>query len=177
MYAYTRHIRYYLALATPEQVAEGIAWYGSAAAATIEGIAEDTGLHFETVAGVVALLSPRVRWYKNIAGARRLCEAFVRGNHQPVVSGLPHNRNKAWKYLQTHSYELIRGDKVTAFYANLTGDEHPCDGGYDGQSVPQRSVSWQRWIHPADIMQFSGHISGWQRVRSGRPRRFRLSSG
>jgi hypothetical protein len=122
-YAYTRHIRNYLALATSEQRREGIAWYGASAASTIESIARETGLDFEHVAGVVALLSPRVRWYKNIEGARDFCRAYVSGNPEPYANGLPYNRRKAWQWLHTRDYELLTGNKVSAFYQNLTGNE------------------------------------------------------
>jgi hypothetical protein len=122
-YAYARNIRHYLALATDEQRREGEAWYGSAAAASIEAICERTGLDFDTVAGAVALLSPRVRWWQNLRVAEEYCHAYARGYRQPIGSGLPSNRDKAWRWLHSRDYSIISGNKVTAFYRNLTGDE------------------------------------------------------
>lgn len=122
-YAYLRNLRYYLNLATPEQVKEGLAWYGESARAEIERIALECQLDYSAVAGVVALLSPRVRWYQNVADAERFCRAYRSERACPIAAGLPANRRKAWQWLHTRNYSLITGNKVSAFYANLTGDE------------------------------------------------------
>lgn len=118
---YRRNIRFYLALATSEQVADGLAWYAEALE-TIRGIADDCQLPVNIVAAVVAALSPRNRWNQNLQDARAFCEAYWAGADCPSAATFGANRQRAWSILCERNAGLLSGRKVCAFYANLIGD-------------------------------------------------------
>lgn len=124
MYAYTRHIRYYLALATPEQVAEGSAWYANIRE-LVAKLAQQYGLEKETVAHVISALSPRCRWENNLPEAENYLRAFtdtlLSGLGYPLASTYKNNRIRAWAILARNARCV--GRKTAAFAANLLGDE------------------------------------------------------
>lgn len=109
--------------ATPEEYDTGVAWYADARA-TIAALANRIpGYSPITFAGVVAALSPRIRWSTNLDTAMRMCRAAANRKGQPKVAGLPGNRDRAWRIAKTGQFYHLKGPKVRAFAANLTGDE------------------------------------------------------
>lgn len=108
--------------ATDEEFEAGLNWYSDANAA-IGVMATEVGIPHIRMAGIVAALSPRVRWATNLDAAIRMARAAKRRKAQPIVAGLPINRNRAWKIARTGDYHRnIIGPKVSAFFRNLIGD-------------------------------------------------------
>ena len=62
-------------LATPHEIAVGRAWYPQAYE-TARIMASDYGLCVQTVVGVIAALSPRNKWERNLLDAENLIEAY-----------------------------------------------------------------------------------------------------
>jgi hypothetical protein len=107
-------------------VAAGKNWYP--AVREIAGV-----MHPSVVAGagVIAALSPRQRWDKNIEYAVTVCDAARSGGVMPSVGGTLRNVTKAWN-IAVGSYkfdpieELNSSEgsyKVNRFYYNILGDQ------------------------------------------------------
>lgn len=94
--------------------AEGRRWYPNAEA-NIASLAEAFGLGRPAVAGIVAALSPQQKWRTNLNSARLVLEGRV-------PSGYGSNRRKAEALRDGASpFDVLGGDKVTSFWANLIG--------------------------------------------------------
>src|SRR3990167_9874307 len=108
--------------ATPLETLEGAAWYDNARA-EIEALAIAYSLPARTIAGVVAVLSPRLRWSENIIDASNVIYQFRAGITAENCKSRTFLRsvNKAYNVLQGDD-SAISGPKVTAFYRNLLGD-------------------------------------------------------
>jgi len=104
------------AAAESDVIEAGRIWYPSA-----ENVIADLSREFQLgrprIAAVVAVLSPRQRWRKNIEGTRAVLEG------EPWrVPGYGANRDKAVALAAGAPLEeIIGGDKVTSFWANLIG--------------------------------------------------------
>ena len=108
--------------ADADAVAAGLAWYGRAES-TIAGLAQTYGISRDAAAGVVAVLSPRSRWQTNLEWAESVLRAAQSGAECPAVS-MGANRSKAWSIANGADPEsVVSGPKVTAFWANLRGDD------------------------------------------------------
>ena len=105
--------------ATAADLAAGLEWYGRA-----ERAAADVAPHDPTTgAAIIAALSPRNRWNVNVAQAARVALAAACGFDCPAVS-TGGNREKAWRIaLGESAADVLRGPKVRAFFANITGDD------------------------------------------------------
>jgi len=117
---YRRNIRAWYAQSTPEERAEGMAWYPEARK-HVARIACDYLLPNERVAHLIAALSPRNKWHRNIADAERFARAYVRGQAMPSAAAFTSNARAAWAVL--HDGASASGRKVESFAANLCGDE------------------------------------------------------
>lgn len=103
--------------ASPEMREAGRAWYPNAYA-----ICEAIGggvVPAETVARVMAILSPRCTWRTCVAWTLLLVDAYLTGQPVPAVSTAG-NRDKAWREL--HGQPALSGQKVTAFARAIQGD-------------------------------------------------------
>lgn len=106
----------------PTAAEEGTAWYDRASD-TAAALAAGSGLPYARCAGVIAALSPRVSWSVNVRAAAAIVDAAAYGRAEPVVAGLGANRRKAWRIATgADPADVLGGDKVRAFYANITGD-------------------------------------------------------
>lgn len=85
-------------------------WYRHARQAC-QQLADETGLSLEVAVGVVAVLSPRLKWEANIREARKVIEG-------KTSMALGRNVEKARRILATGRVELS-GPKVTSFYRNI----------------------------------------------------------
>jgi hypothetical protein len=105
--------------ASAADLATGLDWYEHA-----RTFARSLGLDDETGAGVVAALSPMNGWSANMTLARGLTERYLAGEAMPTSGfGLRGNVLKAWRILDGQDpLDVLRGQKVTAFYANIMGD-------------------------------------------------------
>lgn len=103
--------------------AAGLAWYGRAADAAAD-LAARHGLPPDQAAGIIAALSPRVRWQANLRAADAVAAAATRGDSQPPrVSALPGSVLKAWRIARGNpAGSVLAGPKVRAFWRNITGD-------------------------------------------------------
>lgn len=107
--------------AEPSAMADGLAWYGRAES-IMAAMAERNGVDRHTAAGVTAALSPRTPWARNLTIADAVISAAMTGAPVPSV-GTRANVDKAWKIANGADPDaVLGGPKVTAFYANLTGD-------------------------------------------------------
>lgn len=105
--------------ASADDLAAGLEWYARA-----ERAAADVAPHNPTMgAAIIAALSPRNRWSVNVAQAARVALAAACGFDCPAVS-TGGNRAKAWRIaLGEPAADILRGPKVRAFFANITGDD------------------------------------------------------
>lgn len=105
-------------LATDSEIEEGMSWYDDAReiAATMDP------LNPNRAAGVIAALSPRLDWGRNVMLAQRAYSAF---QQDPTMKGhkwgtLGANAEKAHRILKgEHPEDVLKGDKVRAFYAAI----------------------------------------------------------
>lgn len=95
----------------------GWRWY-SDARAIVKGLAEVYGRRDETVAGVIAALSQRQEWRRNV----RQAEAALKAGR--AVGGLGQARERANRILAgEHPWKVLRGPKIRAFYRAILGDD------------------------------------------------------
>jgi len=94
----------------------GAGWYrGSRIVA--RSISRSTGVSLSTAAGVLAAVSPRLRWSSNVAVAEALCAG------KPVTGVFRANLAKAERILEgNRPLAVLGGDKVRAFYRAIMGD-------------------------------------------------------
>ena len=110
--------------ASASDALEGERWYETARV-TAQALAAGTNLSVAHAAGVIAALSPRVRWETNVAAAATMIAAAGIGAFRmPSVAGYNRNCEKAWKIANgEHPDDVLGGPKVRSFYANIMGDE------------------------------------------------------
>lgn len=108
--------------ATSEDKRAGVFWYRRARTA-VQRIASDYGLDTDTVARVVAVLSPINKWERNIKDARMMVRAYVNGDNFDSVRVATFHTNKAKAAAILNGCpEALKGRKVTEFYRAIMGD-------------------------------------------------------
>ena len=134
-----QHVRNILKVyrrATTDDIANGVEWY-SRAKRYSHAIADRTGIHVNTVIGVMAALSPNNKWERNVQDCERMCKAWVSGDELDdfKVSCYKTMKLKAWSILDddlTSDDEILNrlnGQKIRSFYSNIRGlDEVTIDG-------------------------------------------------
>jgi hypothetical protein len=121
----------------------GQRWYVDAKYAA-HRIAIQYNLALETVAGVIAALSPNNRWERNLVDAENLCKLYSMGGDLEAlkVSTYNTNKSKAIYILQNHApLDILGGLKVRAFYDCIIGGDSVCVDGHAyaiwmGQQIP-----------------------------------------
>ncbi len=103
---------------TDEDKRSGAAWYASARA-TCGAMATKHNVSNECAAGVVAALSPRLRWNVNVRAAER-CLA---GEAVPGVFRASLAKAKRIA-LGSHPLSVLSGPKVRAFFSAIMGDDN-----------------------------------------------------
>lgn len=98
-------------------------------------MAERYSISLETVAGVVAALSPNNRWERNLSDADKLIRAYTLGGLDDALSvktsTYGKNKNKALTILQgTSPLDALGGLKVRAFYGCIIGQDAVCVDGH-----------------------------------------------
>lgn len=107
--------------ATPEQRAAGARWYGQAGA-LVDDLASTHGITREHAAAVVAHLSPRTPWARNVSGARRL---LADGTAPACLSA---NVDRARRALESPTPLETFGPgapKTSRFARNILGETDP----------------------------------------------------
>ena len=136
MTQYVRNILKVYRRATAEDTVEGVQWYERAKRIS-DIVAKDTGLHINTVIGVMAALSPNNNWKLNIRNTQDMCRAWINGDDIDdfKVSTYGPNKRKAWSMLEDNLIEdddiltRLNGQKTRSFYSNIRGlDEVTIDG-------------------------------------------------
>ena len=102
---------------TEQDKIDGATWY-AAARHHAETIAEASGIKIEAAAAVIAHLSPRTSWARNVAGAYALVETGV----APNCIGANADRARA-ALAADDPMATLHGSKTAAFARNILGDE------------------------------------------------------
>lgn len=132
--------------ASEAEIQQGKSWYATAFD-TAKAIASRYDLPggIETVAAVIAALSPNNRWERNVKDAESLIRVYTCGGELDVVkvSSYGQNRHKAIRILKGEApLDVLGGNKVIAFYHCIAGRFHSvCIDGHafaiwSGQRVP-----------------------------------------
>jgi hypothetical protein len=118
------------------------------ALAHCQNLARAYSLPVETVAGVVAALSPNNKWSRNLQDAHNICRAYVVGGYADAeqIKCSTYNRNKIKALTILGGADpstVLGGLKVRAFYGCIMGDPYAdvCVDGHAysvwlGQYVP-----------------------------------------
>lgn len=119
-------------LATTQEKIDGANWYKSAHRIALN-LADNYGLTLQTAAGVIAALSPRNKWSRNVIDAENLIETFVRDPESAVnikVCTFNKNKEKALKILRNNqdfftdnTREILSGPKLNEFFNCILGVE------------------------------------------------------
>lgn len=119
---YTRRILRWYDAATPEQAAHGLAWYAEARTFAAD-LAATYGHSVETVAAVIAALSPQCTWDANMSATRNLLARYADGHRSdlPGYAGYTANVSKGYAIL-AGDLAALKGPKVEAFAAAIRGD-------------------------------------------------------
>ena len=123
--------------ATSQEVEHGRTWYQSAYAVA-NRIGLEYQLNTETVAAVIAALSPNNKWERNCKDAENVIAAFMLGDDADAlkvkVCTYGKNLAKAIAILQaTHcdNESILKGPKVTEFFHSILGvDNDVCIDGH-----------------------------------------------
>lgn len=125
-------------LATPHEITVGRAWYPQAYE-TARIMASDYGLCIQTVVGVIAALSPRNRWERNLLDTENLIEAYcvdLDAAAAVKVCTFGKNKEKAIKILDLDQdpftdaiMDVLNGPKLREFASCILKlDEVTVDG-------------------------------------------------
>ena len=126
--------------ATPQEAIEGMGWYEQAHELAC-ALASRYGLSLHVVAGVIAALSPRSRWERNVVDAVSLIAVYTVGEDPMAVPVTTFNRNKecAIRILGAGTrHGVLSGPKVCAFADNI---ENP-----SGDPITVDSHAYNAWI-------------------------------
>jgi len=126
-------------LATTQEKIDGAKWYQSAHDIAMK-LAIDYGLTLQTTAGVIASLSPRNKWSRNVIDAENLIETFVRDPESAAnvkVSTFNNNKEKALNILKADQdfytdsvRDILKGPKLIEFFNCILGVEDVCIDGH-----------------------------------------------
>ncbi len=134
-----RNIKAIHELASAAEIADGMAWYG-VANCIAKTIADQYGIHPAEAAGVLAALSPRNKWSRNVVDAEALVAAYVAGG--ATQAGLTKcctfgaNKAKAVRILEAgvltdaDVLAILSGPKLSEFYSCIRGIDDCCIDGH-----------------------------------------------
>jgi len=162
--------------ATASDVESGATWYDEAGDLA-RTLADRHNLSVEEVAGVIAALSPRTTWSRNVAGTLALLEHG--GDEARRFGCIGANVDRAEGVLNGIA---LRGPKTRAFAANIAGDREAVTvdvwaarvadldeellgrkGAYDAVAHAYRLAARRRGVDPATIQ-----ATTWIVARNGR---------
>ena len=126
-------------LATLTERQDGLSWY-PAAKAIASDLADKYSIHPAEAAGVIAALSPRNRWERNVQDADSLIAAFVAGGAEQAnltkVCTFGANKAKAVRILSAgvltdvDVLAILSGPKLREFYSCIRGLDDVCIDGH-----------------------------------------------
>lgn len=123
-------------LATPDEIFQGKYWYSNANYKAF-GIGTANNYSTAKVCGVIAALSPGLKWEKNVPNAEALIKMFSASLEIDSAFGLSvYGKDpikKAWRILQGEPIlDVLSGPKVTNFFKNLSNPSDPSSITIDG---------------------------------------------
>ena len=133
-----KHIQALLDLASAGEQSEGLTWYQRANVAATR-LADQYEIEIETAAGVIAALSPRNKWERNLIDAENLIAAFVAGGpdscEEIKVCTFGANKKKAidiliWSAGEAVATEILSGPKLVEFFSCIIGRDDVCIDGH-----------------------------------------------
>lgn len=122
---YVSNLLFVYAAATNSERISGRAWYNQAKL-FVGRVAQTYGLEMRVVAAVVAALSPRNRWERNILDAENIIKAFIQGeNYVDVkVATFYGNKDRAIAVLEQNDSTIVETSRKTeSFLYNITQPE------------------------------------------------------
>lgn len=134
-----RNIKAIYELASAAEIVEGIAWYGTAKSiATV--LAGQYEIPANQAIAVLAALSPRNKWSRNVADAEALIGAYVAAGSEQArltkVCTFGANKEKAVKVLESGletlptALDILSGPKLREFASCIAGLEEVCIDGH-----------------------------------------------
>jgi len=133
-----KHIQAILDLASAGEQSEGLTWYKRANVAAVR-LADQYEISVETAAGVIAALSPRNKWSRNLVDAENLIAAFVAAGPEACeeikVCTFGANKRKAvdilvWSAGEEVAKEILSGPKLVEFFSCIIGQDDVCIDGH-----------------------------------------------
>lgn len=161
--------------ASSSDVESGARWYDEAGdlAATL---AARNGYSVEQTASVIAALSPRTTWSRNVAGAILLVD------DDEVLPGLIGRNVEVARDALAHGFDALNGPKTSRFARNIAGDRESVTvdvwaarvadldenllgrkGAYDAIEAAYRTAARARGVDPATMQ-----ATTWIVARNGR---------
>jgi len=133
-----KHIQALLDLASAAETAGGLSWYKEANRVAVT-LADRYEIPEETAAGVIAALSPRNKWDRNLIDAENIIAAYVAGGAEACegvkVCTFGSNKQKAveiltWGAGEQVALEILSGPKLREFYSCILGRDDVCIDGH-----------------------------------------------
>ena len=134
-----KHIQAMLNLASAADVVEGKAWYQNAHQAAIE-LSDRYDISSVVAAGVIAALSPRNKWHRNLIDAENLIDVFCTAGADACteikVCTFGKNKAKAIDILKSNTVVLdvvesiLSGPKLKEFFRCIVGQDDVCIDGH-----------------------------------------------
>ena len=146
--------------ADPDVVRQGAEWYPSAHAEASR-LAEAYGPDVPRAAGVIAALSPRLRWWVNVREAGR-CLAGER----PTAIGANVRKAEAIRDRVGHWADILGGPKTRAFAATIENPDHPTAVVVDTWALraagwPTETVTPKQYDVVAEAYRLAAKDLGW----------------
>ena len=126
-------------LATLTERQDGISWYPAAKTIAVK-LAERYSIPAAQAIGVIAALSPRNRWERNVQDAEALITAYVAGGAEQAmltkVCTFTNNKTKAVKILESGletlptALDILSGPKLREFASCIAGLPDVCIDGH-----------------------------------------------
>ena len=126
-------------LASADDLATGLNWYAQAKKAAAI-MAERYNIHPHEAAGVIAALSPRNRWERNLTDAENLIAAYAAAGAEGCatikVCTFGGNKAKAIRILSAGCItdadviKILSGPKLVEFYSCIVGIQDVCIDGH-----------------------------------------------
>ena len=133
-----KHIKAMLDLASAADVVEGKAWYQTAQQAAIE-LSDRYSIDVTTACGVIAALSPRNKWTRNLIDAENLINVYVTAGadacSEVKVCTFGKNKAKAISILDCIPTldvveGILSGPKLKEFFRCIIGQDDVCIDGH-----------------------------------------------
>ena len=133
------HIKacYYAAKQYPSLYEEGLYWYFDAQ--RIAGdMARRNRVSLQSAVGVIAALSPNNKWKRNLIDAENCLKVVAAGGWDSDFKASTYGQNKLkawWIASEKSPDEILGGNKVRSFYANILVPDDPFTVTIDGHAV------------------------------------------